>query len=225
MVANMIEIHGSLRCVTAIHNSATAINVPTTGVQRPMTKSIAAHAPIMCGIIDAEKRRVCELDNTEANEHDGSDNALHQKSDSWPTVSKRRIKSLQDPSLQIVKEMARRSEDLKVGSFFLLLGRIQLDDAALQPNGYGVGSIVGTKLRQYICNVTLDGRFANRKLIGNLFICVAGCNQPQNVDFTFRQGIIGSTDQPARRRYREGYVSFLHAQRGSCQGVPQARDP
>ena len=123
------------------------------------------------------KTQVCELDDTEANDHDCSYNALQQKADPRPTVGKRRIKSLQDPSLQIVKGVASRSKDLKVGSFFLLLGRIQLDDATPEPNGYGVGSIVGTKLRQYICNSALDGRFADRKIIGNLFICVAGCNQ------------------------------------------------
>jgi hypothetical protein len=55
MVANMIEIHGSLTWVTAIHNSTTAINVPTKGVQSPTRKSMAAHAPVMCGIIDAER--------------------------------------------------------------------------------------------------------------------------------------------------------------------------
>jgi len=55
MVANMIEIHGSLTWVTAIHNSTTAINVPTKGVQSPTRKSVAAHAPMMCGIIDMEK--------------------------------------------------------------------------------------------------------------------------------------------------------------------------
>lgn len=124
------------------------------------------------------KARVCELDSTEANEHDCSYNALQQKTDPRPTVGKRRIKSLQDPSLQIVRGIGKRAKDVKVGRFFLLLVRIQLDDAALQPNGYGVGSIVGTKLRQYICNAALDSRFANRKLVSNLFICVAGCNQP-----------------------------------------------
>ena len=55
MVANIIEIHGSLPWVTAIHNSTTAINVPTKGVQSPTRKSMAAHAPMMCGIIDMEK--------------------------------------------------------------------------------------------------------------------------------------------------------------------------
>jgi len=51
----MIEIEGSPRCVTAIHDSTTAINVPTKGVHSPTRKSMAAHAPMMCGIIDAEK--------------------------------------------------------------------------------------------------------------------------------------------------------------------------
>lgn len=55
MVTNKIEIHGSSAWVTAAHNSTTAINAPTKGVHNPTRKSIAAHAPIMCGIIDKEK--------------------------------------------------------------------------------------------------------------------------------------------------------------------------
>ena len=55
MVANIAEIHESLTWVTAIHNSRTAINVPTKGVQSPTRKSMAVHAPMMFGIIDMEK--------------------------------------------------------------------------------------------------------------------------------------------------------------------------
>ena len=55
MVANVIEIHGSLRWVSATHNSTTAINVPTKGVQSPTRKSTPAHAPMMCGIIAMEE--------------------------------------------------------------------------------------------------------------------------------------------------------------------------
>ena len=55
MVANMIEIHGLPMWVNAIHNSTTVINVPTMGVQSPTRKSMPAHAPMMCGIIDMER--------------------------------------------------------------------------------------------------------------------------------------------------------------------------
>src|SRR5580700_9311941 len=55
MVANVIEIHGSLRWVSATHTSRTAINAPTKGVQSPTRKRMPAHAPMMCGIIDMEE--------------------------------------------------------------------------------------------------------------------------------------------------------------------------
>jgi hypothetical protein len=55
MVANIIGIHGSLMWVAATHNSTTAINAPTNGVQSPTRKSMPAHAPMMCGIIAREK--------------------------------------------------------------------------------------------------------------------------------------------------------------------------
>lgn len=117
------------------------------------------------------------MDNTEANEHDCDQNALKQETDTWPAVSKRGIKSLQDISPADRKGIAKIAKHLKVGRFCLLLARIQLDDAALQTNGDGVGPIVGTELRQNISNAALDGRFADRKLIGNLFISIASRNQ------------------------------------------------
>ena len=55
IVANTIESHGSLRCANATHNSITAINVPAIGVQSPTRKRMLAHAPMMCGNMDAEK--------------------------------------------------------------------------------------------------------------------------------------------------------------------------
>lgn len=51
-VARTIEIHGSLAWVIVTHNSITAINVPTTGVQRPKRRSIPAPPPSIVGIIE-----------------------------------------------------------------------------------------------------------------------------------------------------------------------------
>ena len=117
------------------------------------------------------------MDNTEANKHDCDQNALKHETDTRPPVGKRGIKSLQDISLADRKGIARSAKHPKVGRFFLLLARIQLNDATLQTNGDGMGPIVGTELRQNISNAALDGRFADRKLIGNLFISIASCNQ------------------------------------------------
>ena len=117
------------------------------------------------------------MDNTEANKHDCDQTALKQETDTWPPVGKCRIKSLQNSLRADRKGIAKSAKHLTVGRFFLLLARIQLDDAAFQTDGYGVGPIVGTKLRQDIRYAALDGRFADRKLIGNLFISIASCNQ------------------------------------------------
>src|SRR5271169_5085336 len=95
-------------------------------------------------------------------------------------VEKSRCKN---PSDQIVRELPRGRNASKSEPAILLLGEVQFDYAALQADRNGVGSIVGAELGQYICYVALDGRFADRELIGNLLVSVTAGNQSQNVDF------------------------------------------
>ena len=92
----------------------------------------------------------CELENPQANENDGSQKALEQKADPWPTVGEGGKKPLHKPSDQIVRELQRDRNASKSGPVVLLLGEIQLDDAAFQSNSYGVRPIIGPKLGQNI---------------------------------------------------------------------------
>ena len=54
-VANKIGAQGSPIWVITTHSSKMATSAPTTGVQRPTRRSIAALAPMSQGIVDAEK--------------------------------------------------------------------------------------------------------------------------------------------------------------------------
>jgi hypothetical protein len=50
----------------------------------------------------------------------------------------------------------------------------QLDDPSLQGNRDGMATVVGTKFREYVRDMALDGRLANGKQIGNCLIGVSG---------------------------------------------------
>jgi hypothetical protein len=53
------------------------------------------------------ERRIGEIDTTAANDCDCDNNALEQKSGAGPAIGKRRIKSLQGFSHEIVRELQR----------------------------------------------------------------------------------------------------------------------
>lgn len=101
------------------------------------------------------------MDHTEANEHNRNHNPLNQKTDTGPSAGKCGIKPLQSASLAERKAIAKTTKRSKVGSFFLLLASIELDNAAFQTNGYRVGPIVGGELRQNIGNAALDSCLAD----------------------------------------------------------------
>ena len=54
-----------------------------------------------------------------------------------------------------------------------------------------MGSVVGSQFGEDVPHSTLDGFFADRELIGNLLVGVAGGNQTQDRDFPRGQGVIG----------------------------------
>jgi hypothetical protein len=61
----------------------------------------------------------------------------------------------------------------KVETLFLLLASIKSDNAPLQPNGNGVGPIVGAELGKYIRYSGFYRRLADRKYVSDLFIRIA----------------------------------------------------
>src|ERR1039458_9406241 len=67
----------------------------------------------------------------------------------------------------------------------------EFDVSALDSDGYGMGPIIGSQLRQDVRDVVLDGFFRNRKLNGDLSISVAGRNQPQYVHLAGAEVVFG----------------------------------
>jgi hypothetical protein len=63
---------------------------------------------------------------------------------------------------------------------------VQVDDAALKADRNGVDPIVRPELGKNVRHVCLDRCFANRQLIGDVLVCVAGRDQSQNVYFSCR---------------------------------------
>ena len=68
---------------------------------------------------------------------------------------------------------------------------LEVDDSTLHTDHRGVGSVVGAQLRKDVLDSALDGLLADRELIGNLLVGIAGGNQPQDVDFPRGQCLIG----------------------------------
>ena len=63
---------------------------------------------------------------------------------------------------------------------------VQVDDAAPEADRDGVDPIVRAELGKNVRHVCLDRCFANRQLIGDVLVCVAGSDQSQNVYFSCR---------------------------------------
>src|SRR6202522_2470113 len=76
------------------------------------------------------------------------------------------------------------SPKVRVGAYPFRVGgvRLELDDAALQADGDGVGAVVGIELGQNIFDVGLDGFFGDGERIGEVFIGVTGGNQAKDFD-------------------------------------------
>src|SRR5262245_13726813 len=58
-----------------------------------------------------------------------------------------------------------------------------LDNAALEPDDRGVGSIVGAQLGQDILHAPLNSLFGNGEMDRDLFVGISGCNQTEHIDF------------------------------------------
>ena len=73
----------------------------------------------------------------------------------------------------------------------LFRGGLEVDDSAFQPDGNGVGAIVGIQFRENIFDVTFHGFFRDGELGGYLFVGIPARNQPRNFNFPLGQGIVG----------------------------------
>jgi hypothetical protein len=50
---------------------------------------------------------------------------------------------------------------------------LELDDPALYADRSGMGAVVCAKLREYVRDMAFNGRFADRKLIGNQLVGIS----------------------------------------------------
>src|SRR5215472_6165696 len=64
-------------------------------------------------------------------------------------------------------------------------------DPPLEADHGGLGPVVGAQLRKDVLDSPLYRFLGNRKLVGDLFVGIAGGNQPQHTDFSCREGIGG----------------------------------
>ncbi len=79
----------------------------------------------------------------------------------------------------------------KNGGWATTLSRgLQFDDSPLQRDCDGMGAVVCAKFGEYVLDVALDCLLGNRKLIGDKLVCISGANQPDDIDFSCRQGAI-----------------------------------
>ena len=74
---------------------------------------------------------------------------------------------------------------------------LQFDNSPVQPDRHGMGAIVRPQLREDIRHVPFDGVLGEIELRRDLFIGVAGGDQPQDFNLTLRQlvlaGMFGQT--------------------------------
>jgi hypothetical protein len=74
---------------------------------------------------------------------------------------------------------------LAVGAFSETeIEELNLDDATLQSDGHGVGSIVGAKFRQNLAHVCLNRFLGDFEMVSNDLVGVARSYLPQDVDFS-----------------------------------------
>src|ERR1700677_810053 len=100
--------------------------------------------------------------------------------------------------------------------------RLELDDAALQADGDGVGAVVGIELGQNIFDVGLDGFFGDGEPIGDDFIGVTGGNQAKDFDFARGELVVGGViGEFGGDFWRDAFVSGMDGADGIEQFAMQ----
>src|SRR5262245_26902311 len=67
----------------------------------------------------------------------------------------------------------------------------RFDNSTLKPDHRSVGWIVRAQFGEDVLDSSLDGFLRDREARGNLFVGLAGGNQPEDIDFRRRQVLIG----------------------------------
>jgi hypothetical protein len=100
--------------------------------------------------------------------------------------------------------------------------RLELDDAALEGDGDGVGAVVGIELGQNTFDVGLDGFFGDGEVIGNDFIGVTGGDQAKDFDFASGELVVGGViGEFGGDFWRDAFVSGMDGADGIEQFAMQ----
>jgi len=81
----------------------------------------------------------------------------------------------------LIASRTRRCSMRVHGNLVWEIATSNLDDAALQRNRHGMGSVVRSKFRQNLPHMSLDGFLRNLEIVGNDFVGVAGSHLPPSV--------------------------------------------
>lgn len=116
----------------------------------------------------------------------GDDEALQEQTEAWPAIREGCKQSLHTCLIRERTAMARDAERPKVGPAVLLkAGRalllsddLELEDPALESDGYRVGPVAGAELGEDIADAALDGGLSHAEAIGDLLVGIAVCDQP-----------------------------------------------
>jgi hypothetical protein len=182
-VASRMCIHGSVECEKAKNNSATAMRPPATGVHKPTSNKVAALAVTSCTMAGSPRGVVsstaipCWIGRTAATVRRNTSPIPGRPSGN---VEKRRCKT--DPVLRLPKFGNNKNPKKRTEGTPISRG-LEIDDAALQPDGNGVGAIVGIQFGENIFDVSFNGFFGDGKLGCDLFVSIPARNQPQNFNF------------------------------------------
>ena len=99
-----------------------------------------------------------------------------------------------------------------------LSGDLQVDDSALETDGNRVRAIIRCQLLEDVGDVAFHRILSDGKLRGDVFIGVAGGNQPENVQFARRQFIFaGMVGQLRSKLGRDTLMPGMHGPDGVDQ--------
>src|SRR5262245_42943315 len=96
-----------------------------------------------------------------------------------------------EPPEQRIGEADTQRKGRKSRSLPYFRRAVQVDDSSPETDRNRMRTIVSTQLGKYVRDVTFDSRFAEREVVGDQFVGIAGRNQSQDINFALREIILG----------------------------------
>jgi len=178
--ANTICMEALLKWNKRRDSSATHMNRPAIGVQRPRINSAEQVAAQNCKVTDRGSAGA----NGPAKNCTSGTAATARKNTKpvpgQPSGNVEKSRCTRDPVFRLQRCERRRNPKKQIGRTPLsrCLRCLKIDDAALEPYRNGVSPVVGAKFRKNVLNVTLYGLFGDGELSSDLLVGVAARNQP-----------------------------------------------